>query len=162
MRGANFLKHLYGLFICICVTCLFPVFPLTAEGASLADLSGNWHYTSFVTGSSAPWWERGTAKVSENGTFTRLGTDIQGNPYNSTGAFSFSSNGIVMTVKDDYNCDTALCQIDSGNTVIVCTQTWSSIDNSSNLQIFTKQANSYSVQPGNWEGNSLDAGPTSL
>ena len=41
MRKANPSKHLYGLFICICVICLLPVFPLPANGATVTGLAGN-------------------------------------------------------------------------------------------------------------------------
>jgi hypothetical protein len=158
MRRANLARHLYGLLIFICVICLFPVFPLPADGASLADLAGKWNYNSFISGPSAPWWERGTLNVKPDGTFTGSGKDSKGNPDSLSGAFAISSDGIVMT-----GCgyaDTPLCRIDSGNTVLVCTHI--SDAGSSNLTIFTKKAPSYSPADlaGNWEANFLSSGPT--
>jgi len=131
---------------------------LAANGATLADLSGAWNYNSFVSGPSAPWWERGTLTVKPDGTFTGSGKDSNGNPDSLSGAFSISSDGIVMT-GGGYS-DTPLCQIDSGNTVLVCTHI--SSDDSSNLTIFTKQAASYSPADlvGEWEANFLSSGPT--
>jgi hypothetical protein len=158
MRIANLSKHPYGLFIFLCVICLFPVFPLAANEVGLANLTGTWTYNSFISGPSAPWWERGALAVKPDGTFTGSGKDSNGNPNSPGGAFSISSDGIVMIAG---GCsDTPLCQIDSGNTVLVCTHIQG--DGSSNLTIFTKQAASYSMADlvGGWEANFLSSGPT--
>jgi N-acetylneuraminic acid mutarotase len=40
MRRANLSKHLCGLFICICVISLFPVFPSAADAATVAHFAG--------------------------------------------------------------------------------------------------------------------------
>ncbi|MFZ0931348.1 MAG: fibronectin type III domain-containing protein [Syntrophobacteraceae bacterium] len=158
MHGANLSKHLYGLFIFICVISLFPVFPLAANGATLANLAGTWGYNSFVSGPSAPWYERGTLKVSANGTLKGSGQDCYGDPADTfSGAFSFSSNGILMTGGPQGS--SGMCQMDSDNNVLVCTDTWS-WDGSANLIILTKLATSYQPANGvsNWAGNILDAG----
>ena len=157
MRRANLSKLLYALLIFICAISLFPVFSLTANGATLADLAGTWKYNSFVSGPSAPWWERGTLTVNPDGTFTGSGKDSNGNPDSSSGAFSISSDGVVMT--GGACSDNPLCQMDSGNAVLVCTHI--SSDGGSNLTIFTKQAATYSPADlaGNWEANFLSSGP---
>jgi hypothetical protein len=95
MRRENLSKHLSGLFIFICVICIFPVFPPAAEGTTLADLAGTWEVNSFVTGPSAPWWLRGTITVATDGTFTSSGTQNDGKVDSGSGAFSISSNGIL-------------------------------------------------------------------
>ncbi|MGA2938543.1 MAG: hypothetical protein ABSF52_15790 [Syntrophobacteraceae bacterium] len=158
MRRVNLPKHPYGLFIFICVVSLFPVFSLTANGATLADLAGTWKYNSFVSGPLAPWWERGTITIKPDGTFTGSGEDSNGNSDSSIGAFSIASDGIVMT--GGGWSDTPLCQLDSGNAVLVCTHI--STDGGSNLTIFTKQAASYSPADlaGNWGASFLSSGPT--
>ena len=98
MRGENLPKRLYGLFIFICVICLLPVFPLAANGATLANLAGTWNYSGFATGpADAPWWERGSLTVASDGTFTVPGTDNNGNTHTFSGAFSFVPDGILMT-----------------------------------------------------------------
>ena len=158
MRRANLSKHLHGLLIFTCAICLFPVFPLAANGASLADLTGTWNYNGFVSGPSAPWWERGALTVKPDGTFTGSGKDSNGKPDSLSGAFSISSDGIVMAGS---GCsDTPLCRIDSGNTVLVCTHI--SDAGGSNLTIFTKRAASYSMADlvGEWEADFLSSGPT--
>jgi hypothetical protein len=159
MRTANLSKPLYGLFIFFSAICLFPLFPQVSIGASLFDLVGTWDYNRLVSGPAAPWWERGTLTIKQDGTFTGSGKDSNGSPDSLSGAFSISSDGILMT---GGGCkDAPLCQTDSGKTVLVCTHI--SGDGSSNLTIFTRQAASYSMADlaGNWEANFLSSGPTS-
>ena len=107
MRTANLSKHLNGLFGFIFVICLLPLFPTVAEGQSL-DLTGTWNFNSFVSGPSAPWWERGTLTVAQDGTFSGSGTESNGNTDSPAGSFSISSNGIVMTLNGQ--SATPLCQ----------------------------------------------------
>ncbi len=157
MRTANFTKHLNGLFGFIFVICLLPLFPKVAQGQSV-DLTGTWNFNSFVSGPSAPWWERGTLTVAKDGTFSGSGTESNGNVDSPAGSFSIASNGIVMTLNGQ--SVTPLCQIDSSNTVLSCTQTLS--DGSSYLMILTQQAASTTLADlaGAWEGNVLSSGPT--
>lgn len=159
MRTANLSKHLHVLFILICVICIFSVFPLAANGTSLADLAGKWNYSGFASGLDAPSWERGTGVVNPNGTFTFSGTRSDGNVANSSGAFSISSKGIGINTGKKNN---ALCQIDLDNTVLVCTET--SPDGSTKLITLTKQADSYAMADmvGNWEGNFLYSEPNAF
>lgn len=159
MRAANLSKHLYGLFIFIFAICLFPVFPLVAEGGTLADLSGTWNGYGFATGPSAPWWEQFTLAVATDGTFTLSGTESNGaDDIGFSGAFSISSKGIGLTVNGKTN--NILCQINLYNSVLSCTET--SDDGSTKLTVLTKQATSYSQADlaGSWEANMLDGGPT--
>ncbi len=158
MRTANFSKHLYRLFGLICVICLFPLFPTVAEGQSF-NLTGTWNFNSFVSGPSAPWWERGTLTVASNGTFSGSGTESNGNPDRPAGSFSISSGAIVMSLNGQ--SATAQCLVDSSSTLLSCTQTWS--DGSSDLIIMSKQVASSSLADlaGTWEGNLLSSGPTS-
>ncbi|MGO9018942.1 MAG: fibronectin type III domain-containing protein [Syntrophobacteraceae bacterium] len=158
MSRTNLSKHLHGLLILVFVICLFPVFPLVAEGQTV-NLTGTWNSNGFTTGPSAPWWGRGTVTVASNGTLTFSGTESNGSAYSGSGAFSIASTGIVMTVNGQ--SESFLCQTDSDNTVVVCAETWP--DGSSNLLILTNQAASYSLADlaGNWEGNFLSSGPTS-
>ncbi len=164
MRRANLSKQLYGLFIFICVMCLLSVFSSAANAATLADLAGTWHWNAMVTGPGAPWWERMTVTVKSDGTFTGSGTQSTGNPESFTGAFKISSGGLQITGTS--NSSVIPCQIDLGNTVLSCTETWAkkagSSAGSTNLIIGVKQADSYSVEDGagNWEANMLDGGPT--
>ena len=157
MRGANLSKRLYGLFSFICVVCLFPMLPTVAEGQTL-QMSGTWNFNSFVSGPSAPWLERGSLTIAQGGTFSGSGTTSTGTQDNFSGSFSLSSAGIVMSLNGQ--SATSLCEIDSGNTLLSCTQTWS--DGSTNLLTMSKQAASSSLAnlAGNWQGNILSAGPT--
>ncbi|MFZ0932317.1 MAG: fibronectin type III domain-containing protein [Syntrophobacteraceae bacterium] len=161
MPRVNRSKRLYGLFIFICVICLFPVFALAAEGATLADLAGTWDGNALVTGPDSPRWDRISLTVATDGTFTLSGTESNGNVDSGSGAFSISSDGIVLTLpSSDSDITAPLCQINSYNTVLVCTETWS--DGSTNLIVLTKEADSYTMADlaGNWEGNFLISGPT--
>ena len=159
MRRANLSKHLYGLFIFICVICLFPVLPFAANAATLADLAGTWNGYGFATGPDAPWWEQFTLAVATNGKFTLSGTESTGEVDSGfSGAFSISSNGIGLTVNGKTN--NILCQINPYNSVLSCTET--SHDGSTKLTVLTKQAASYASTDlaGSWEANMLDGGPT--
>jgi len=159
MRRANLSKNLHGLFIFICAICLLSASPLAAGGVTFGNLKGIWNYNSIVSGPASPWWERGFLTVATDGTFTFSGAESNGNVDSGSGAFSISSDGIAI---DGFGSITPLCQIDSGNTVLVCTATDTS--GSSELIIFTKQAtSSYSMAnaEGNWEGSILISGPTS-
>jgi hypothetical protein len=69
MHNENLPKILFQLFIYICISCLIPVFAVASNGATPTDLAGMWNYNSFVSGPSAPWWERGTLNVKPDGTF---------------------------------------------------------------------------------------------
>jgi hypothetical protein len=161
MRRANPSKHLKGLFIFICVICLFPVFSLAAEAATLADLAGTWNSNAFATGPDAPWWERMTITAAADGTFTFSGTESNGNVDSGSGTFWIGPGGILMTLPSgDSDIDPPLCQMNSRNTVLVCTETRS--DSSANLIVLTKQAASYKLAnlAGTWEGHYLVAGPT--
>jgi large repetitive protein len=160
MHRTNLSKHLHGLFILICVICLFPLFPTVAEGQYLALLTGTWNFNSFVSGPSAPWWERGTLTVAQDGTFSGSGTESNGNVDSLAGSFSVSSNEIVMTLNGQ--SVTPLCQIDSSNTFLSCTETLS--NGSSYLMIMTQQAASPTLADlaGTWEGNLLFSGPSPL
>ncbi len=60
MRRVNLSKHLYGLFICICVIGLLPVFPLAAHGALLAGLAGNAPATVSSTAPPLGWKATGS------------------------------------------------------------------------------------------------------
>ncbi len=158
MRRMNLSKGLHGLSILIGVICLLPVFPLVAEGQSIASLAGTWNYSGFATGPSSPWWGRGTATVASDGTFTFSGTESNGKADSGSGVFSITSSGIVMTVNGQ--SDSYLCQLNSDITFMVCAETWP--DGSSNLVILTNQAASCSLADlaGNWDGNILSSGPT--
>src|SRR5208283_5712426 len=159
MRTGNLSKHLNGLFGFIFVICLLPLFPTVAQGQSL-DLTGTWNFNSIVSGPSAPWWERGTLTVAQDGTFSGSGTESNGNVDSPAGSFSIASSGIVMTLSGQ--SVTPLCQVNSSNTLLSCTQTLS--DGSSFLMIMTQQAASYTLadMAGAWKGNLLFSGPTPL
>ena len=134
------------------------VTPYAVPPSYIAALAGTWNATFTVSGSDAPEWERGTVTVDADGTFGSVSiTDNNGNPdqviNSGTSAFWSSPGGLFLTTGQPNNI---LCQIDSGNTVIACTQTDLS-DGSPRLLMFTKQASSCSLADltGAWEGNFL-------
>jgi hypothetical protein len=127
-----------------------------AFGASLADLAGTWNFYDIVTGRDAPWWSRSTMTIQPNGKFTLSGIASDGTNQNYTGTFEISSGGFLIS---DTNI---LCQMDLGKTVFTCTST--SPNGSTDIDIATKQAASYSsgdLEADDWEVNMLDGGPTS-
>jgi uncharacterized repeat protein (TIGR03803 family) len=134
------------------------VTPYAAPPSYIAALAGTWNANFIVSGADAPAWERGTVTVKPDGTFSGVSiTDNNGNPdqviNNGASAFWSSPGGLFLTTGQPNNI---LCQIDSGNTVIACTQTDLS-NGSPRLLMFTKQAVSCSLADltGAWEGNFL-------
>ena len=134
------------------------VTPYAVPPSYVTALAGTWNANFIVSGSDAPEWERGTVTVNPDGTFSGVSiTDNNGNRdqviNNGASAFWSSPAGLFLTTGQPNNI---LCQIDSGNTVIACTQTDLS-NGSPRLLIFTKQAASCSLADltGGWEGNFL-------
>ena len=134
------------------------VTPYSVPPSYIAALAGTWNANFIVSGSNAPEWERGTVTVNPDETLSDVSiTDNNGNPdqviNNGASAFWSSPGGLFLTTGQPNNI---LCQIDSGNTVIVCTETGLS-NGSPGLLIFTKQAASCSLADltGAWEGNFL-------
>ena len=134
------------------------VTPEAVPPSSIAALAGTWNADFIVSGSDAPEWERGSATINPDGTLSNISiTDNNGNPdqviNSDAGAFWSSPGGLFMTTGQPNNI---LCRIDSGNTVIACTQTDLS-NGSPRLLMFTKQAPSCSLADltGAWEGNLL-------
>ncbi|MGA3113030.1 MAG: choice-of-anchor tandem repeat GloVer-containing protein [Syntrophobacteraceae bacterium] len=134
------------------------VTPYAVPPSYIAALAGTWNANFIVSGSDAPEWERGTVTVNPDETLSGVSiTDNSGNPdqvfNNNAIAFWSSPGGLFLTTGQPND---TLCQIDSGNTVIVCTETDLS-NGSPGLMIFTKQAASCSLGDltGAWEGNFL-------
>ncbi len=134
------------------------VTPYAVPPSYIAVLAGTWNANFIVSGSDAPEWERGTVTVNPDETLSNVSiTDNNGNPdqviNSGASAFWSSPGGLFLTTGQPNNI---LCQIDSGNTVIVCTETDLS-NGSPGLLIFTKQAASCSLADltGAWEGNFL-------
>ncbi len=134
------------------------VTPYAVPPSYIAALAGTWNANFIVSDSVAPEWERGTVTVNPDGTFSGVSiTDNNGNPdqviNNGASAFWSSPAGLFLTTGQPNNI---LCQIDSGNTVIACTQTVLS-NGSPRLLIFTRQASTCSLADvtGAWEGNFL-------
>jgi uncharacterized repeat protein (TIGR03803 family) len=136
------------------------VTPFAVPPSSIAALAGTWEANAFATGPDLPWWERTTLTVMPDGTFTSSGTENNGAVDNGSGAFWIFPNGIVPTMTGGGHSNNTLCQIDPGNTVLACTETWP--DSSTNLITYTKQAALYSLADlaGNWGGNYLISGQT--
>ena len=134
------------------------VTPSAVPPSYIAALAGTWNANFIVSGPDAPEWERGTLTVNPDGTLSGITiADNNGNPdqviNNGASAFWSSPGGLFLTTGQPNNI---LCQIDSGNAVIACTQ--SDLSNGSpRLLIFTKQAASCSLADltGAWEGNFL-------
>jgi uncharacterized repeat protein (TIGR03803 family) len=134
------------------------VTPYAVPPSSIAALAGTWNANFIVSGTDAPEWERGTLTMNPDGTLSGVSiTDNNGNPdqviNSDASAFWSSPGGLFLTTGQPNNI---LCQIDSGNTVIACTQTDFS-NGSPRLLMFTKQASSCSLADltGAWEGNFL-------
>ena len=89
----------------------------------LSDLQGIWKVHGLASGSGAPWWERATVTIASDGTFTAETTESDGNEDYLSGTFSISSDGEVTM---SGNSPPFLANMDSGKSVMVWTDTWSS------------------------------------
>jgi hypothetical protein len=99
-----------------------------ADTYSIEDLAGPWSVNALATGPGAPWWERGPANISSDGSFTGRIEDYDGTTYNmsgSAGTFAISPEGIVTIQR---NGEEFRCAMNSGKTVFICTGTWTSGD----------------------------------
>jgi len=130
---------------------------LPAASYSLADLEGTWNVNTLASGPGAPYWFRGRFTVDPDGSWSGTGQDYGEPPKLVSGTFVISADGTITI-----NASAAKCRMDSGKTVIVCTETWKKGDpGTSNLIFFTKEAGSYSPDDltGQWEANILVSGP---
>ena len=120
---------------------------------------GTWNFNGVVSGSDAPWWTIFTMIVNPDGTFTMSGEASDGSTYSGlAGVLWVFPYGIVPIIPGVSNSN-IVCQTDSDQTVLACTQTWS--DGTTEFDIGTKQAASYSLADlatGTWEGSYLDSG----
>ena len=112
----------------------------TKSGATytVADLAGTWSLNVLATGPSAPDWIRATLTVKSDGTFKVSETDYDGTTNKTTtntgsGNFLLSADGLKISLGKNSNI---LCQLDSNETAMVCTETWS--DGSTALDVLTK------------------------
>ncbi len=123
---------------------------------------GTWNFNGVASGPDAPWWTIFTIIVNPDGTFTMSGEASDGSSYGGlAGVWWVFPNGIAPNVPGVSNGN-FLCQIDSDQTVLACTQTWA--DGTTELDIGTQQAASYSfadLAAGIWEGSYLDSGQAS-
>jgi len=131
-----------------------------AASYSLADLVGTWNVGTLASGPGAPYWFRGRITAVPDGTWTGLGQDYGEPPQNVSGNFKILADGTITLTVDNV----AKCRMDSGKTVIVCTETWKNGEpGTSNLIVLTKEAASYSLDDltGQWEANILVSGLSS-
>ncbi len=156
MRTANVSHYLFRLSGAV---CFFLFFSISAQAQNY-DFSGNWNFNSFISGPGAPWWERGTLTVAQDGSFTGSGTQSNGASDSPSGSLSISSSGIEMSL--DGQSSSSLCLTDASNSIMSCTETLS--DGASNLIILSRQPSSITLSDlaGTWEGSLLSSGPTSM
>lgn len=91
---------------------------------TMADVAGQWYVHGFASGPGAPWWERGTATINPDGSFTARIEDYDGTTNSisgNAGSFSCSPDGIVNIsgVGDEFQC-----AMNSAKKVLICTGTW--------------------------------------
>jgi len=128
-----------------------------AASYSLADLVGSWNVNALASGPGAPYWFRGRITVVPDGSWTGLGQDYGEPLQNVSGNFKILADATIALTVDNV----AKCGMDSGKTVIACTETWKKGEpGTSNLIFITKEAASYSLDDltGQWEVNILVSG----
>ncbi|MGO9017794.1 MAG: choice-of-anchor tandem repeat GloVer-containing protein [Syntrophobacteraceae bacterium] len=135
-----------------------------SEAPIPSELVATWNFNSFPTGSSTdpdvPSYNSFTEAIAQDGTFTIS----QGGSEIANGNLWIFPNGTVPVIMiGGVNVvPNMLCQINSDQTVVVCTDTLVDGTGSTELNIGTKQAASYATADfaGNWEGYLLISGPT--
>ena len=123
-----------------------------------ADLVGTWKVHSLASGQGAPWWERATVTIASDGTFTAETTESDGNEDYLSGTFSISSDGEVTM---SGNSPPFLANMDSGKSVMVWTDTWSSgSPGTTEIKIATNVDATYTTADlvGTWKVHSLASG----
>jgi hypothetical protein len=140
------------------------VTPLDVPPSS--ELAGTWNFNNLVSGPDAPWWNRFTMTVNPDGTWTITSGTASDSTSDSGigGVWWVFPYGITATITEGGNVFSSniLCQADSGNTVLACTETLA--DGSTQLIVGTQQAASYSMADltsGIWGGNYLSSGQSS-
>jgi hypothetical protein len=131
-----------------------------ADSYSLADLMGTWNVNTIASGPGAPYWFRGRITAGLDGSWTGWGQDYGVDPQSVSGNFEILADGtITLTVG---NANAVKCRMDSGKTIVVCTETWRHGDpGTSNLILFIKESEGdYSLADltGQWEANILVSG----
>jgi len=149
-----------------CSDCIFFASTITLANQSFKtkDLEGTWESNSLASGPGAPWWERGSCLIQDDGSFTVTTTESNGSTQNLSGTFHISPTGIVTVSIGAGQIDPTFQGVpDAGKTIMVATDTWDGPyeTGTSELKVFTKMGPAYSQQDlaGTWEVNSLASGP---
>lgn len=91
---------------------------------SMADLVGVWQFNILASGSGAPFWDRGTFTIKQDGTSTITSNQSDGKKETAAGpTFSISSDGLITTSKG--GSGNGKMVMNAGKTVMVETDTWS-------------------------------------
>ena len=119
-------------------TSVIHVWTKKGDSYSLADLAGKWESNSLASGPGAPWWERGVVTVNPDGSFIVSTTESDGSTGGSlSGTFNISADGIITMVGDP----AFRGSMDSGKTVMVFTDTWSTgSPGTTEIKVVTKKA----------------------
>jgi hypothetical protein len=97
--------------------------------------------------------------INSDGSFSGQLIDNLGDPDSASGTFTISPEGIVTWAGQD----NLRCAMDSGKTIIACTNIWSyDYPNTTEMMIMTKMSGSYSLEDlsGTWESSGLATGPS--
>jgi hypothetical protein len=120
-----------------------------------ADLVGTWGVCTLATGTGAPWWERGTILVDEDGAFSGTMDCSDGTTADFEGTLSISVDGVV-TSEDFPNLSGYM---NTGKTLIACTDTWD--DGTTEILMMVRLAPSYTAAlRGTWGRCLLASGPS--
>jgi len=94
MTRSNFSKHLYGLFIFICVISLFHVFSLAAEGSSLAKSAAGARAKADAGSSGSAWATTGSLNLAR---YDHTATQLQDGTVLVAGGYDYSQGDIIST-----------------------------------------------------------------
>ncbi len=118
---------------------------------------GTWNVGTLASGPAAPYWFREGLRLFLTVHGRVLGQDYGEPLQNVSGNFKILADATITLTVDNV----AKCGMDSGKTVIACTETWKKGEpGTSNLIFITKEAASYSLDDltGQWEVNILVSG----
>jgi len=125
-----------------------------------AVVAGNWEVNSLATGPGAPWWQRGSGVINDDGTWS-FGSlqNSDGTTDSASGTFKFSSDGTVAAVNG--GDITEFGSLDLDKTVLIHVDEWTTgAPGTSELSIMTRMADAYAPADleGSWSVHVLASG----
>lgn len=132
--------------------------PQAALAYDTTDLLGSWRFHSLASGPGEPYWERASARIAGDGSFTAFSRSSDGGTGTPQGTFALGPTGVLTSA----GSPAFRGALDIGRTVLVTTDTWDSgAVGTTQMMLGLKSLGAYGVADlaGNWELHSIASGP---